>query len=95
MAEPRAIVVKRWVCGGVACRRSYSSRAAIEGHMETCWKVPENRACLTCVRFQLETCCSTAGPDCGCRGERKWSCAIAIPIEPGKPVVGCDQWRAA
>ena len=95
MSQPRAIIVKRWVCGGIGCTRSYAKRDAIEGHMETCWKVPENRACLTCANFKMESCCWGRSDFCGCNGERDWTCRLGLPIEPGKPRVGCEKWVAA
>lgn len=93
--EPYPIVVTRWVCGGVGCSRSYAHRSTIEGHMETCWRVPENRACHTCAHFDVRSCCGVASDECGCRGEREWRCAVDMPIEPGKPQVGCPKWKEA
>lgn len=88
MSEPRAIVVKRWVCGGVYCTRSYSKRETTLAHMTTCWKVPENRACLSCAHLMIYD----AGFDDYVR-DRVWSCKVGIPLEPGKPVVGCEKWE--
>jgi hypothetical protein len=90
--EPYPIEVTRWVCGGEGCTRSYAKRSTIEAHMETCWRVPENRACLTCDNFVLRACCSFASDECGCRGEREWSCEVGLPVAPGKPQVGCPSW---
>jgi hypothetical protein len=92
--EPYPIVVTRWVCGGWGCSRSYSKRSSIEGHMETCWKVPENRTCLTCENFVELVCCGFLSDQCGCRGERDWECMVDITIEAGKPTVLCPSWAA-
>lgn len=93
LAEPYPIVVTRWVCGGDGCTRSYSRRATTEGHMATCWKVPDNRACLSCAHFTVRTCCAGPSDECGCRGEREWTCAVGIDIEPGKARTDCPQWQ--
>ena len=93
--EPYPIKVTRWVCGGWTCTRSSSKRETVEGHMQTCWRVPENRTCLTCRNFEMRTCCWGPTPECGCRGEREWACRVDISIAPGKPQVGCPSWVSA
>lgn len=93
MTDPYPIKVTRWVCGGDGCSRSFASRKGTEGHMETCWRVPENRACHSCANFRINYCCSAPSDDCGCRGEREWVCLVDLPIAPGVPMVGCPKWQ--
>lgn len=90
--EPYPIRVTRWVCAGIGCTRSYSKRATTEAHMETCWRVPENRACLTCAHFDPGICCS--GFECGCRGERNETCRAGVPIEDHLLRSDCPMWEA-
>lgn len=40
--------VKRFKCEGVECRYLRASKATVARHEKTCWKVVENRTCLTC-----------------------------------------------
>lgn len=86
-SAPRPIKVTRWVCGGLYCTRSYSHRSSTETHMETCWKVPENRACQSCRHFQVY--------GYGHEGDRDWLCAIGVELVAGRAVAGCEKWEAA
>lgn len=92
MSEPKVIQATRYVCTG--CHRSWARRASAKAHMERCWRIPENRACLTCAHFDSGRCCDTASAECGCRGETDWTCAVGGPISDGLAVLHCPLWMS-
>lgn len=43
--------ISRYRCGVPGCFRTYASMKNALKHMETCWRNPERRACLTCYNY--------------------------------------------
>lgn len=48
-SAPATVVMRRYQCPG--CRRTFGKMDTAKNHMKTCFKLPLNRACRTCVNF--------------------------------------------
>ena len=61
-----AVRVTRFRCP--FCRKSWSSKAAANAHVPTCWMDPGNRACKTCEHHvPAESGGCYERPGCGCQ----------------------------
>lgn len=86
---PLRVTVSRYLCPG--CHRTWSRRSSAVAHMERCWRLRANHACLTCRHFDNGRCCS--GHECGCNGESDWTCVVGGPIQDGRAVLFCPLWE--
>lgn len=97
MPEPvgfRRVMLSRYKCDG--CGRTLSQKRGMQGHVSRCWKLPANKACLTCAHLVEEW---EGGCDCGnwrCQDVARYKirgCAVDDSVDlTEKPRSNCPMW---